>query len=164
MRLIAGAIPKQGGTWADIGAGEGTFTRALVQILGPEGRVYAVDRDANALASLADERNVTTIVADFTKPFDLPDLVDGMLIANALHFVRDPATVLKQLASRLKPGGRIAFVEYDRRGPNPWVPYPISMNALPAIASAAGLSAPTVVAKRPSAYSGELYVAFADRA
>jgi len=161
--LIADAIPTQGGTWADVGAGEGTFTRALVQLLGPEGRVYAIDRDANALASLAGERNVTTVVADFTKPFELPDALDGMLLANALHFVRDPAPVLKRLASRVKTGGRVVFVEYDRRGKNPWVPYPIVADELSALTAEAGLSAPTVVARRPSAYSGELYVAVSER-
>lgn len=49
---IAAAIPGRGGTWADLGAGDGTFTRALAGLLGPDGRIYAVDCDAKAVESL----------------------------------------------------------------------------------------------------------------
>jgi hypothetical protein len=45
-------IARGTGTWADIGAGDGTFTRALVKVLGREATIYAVDRDEGALASL----------------------------------------------------------------------------------------------------------------
>src|SRR5207237_4610241 len=66
------------GTWADLGAGSGTFTRALVEILGASSRVYAVDRDASAVKvlrqwSARDAPNVVAVQADITKPFDLPD-------------------------------------------------------------------------------------------
>ena len=51
-RLIAAAIVPQGGTWADLGAGRGTFTRALARLLGAEGRVVAVERDPAAVRAL----------------------------------------------------------------------------------------------------------------
>jgi ubiquinone/menaquinone biosynthesis C-methylase UbiE len=169
--LIASAIPERGGTWADLGAGEGTFTRALAELLGPNGRLYAVDRDANALAALERETartpNVIPVVADFSRPFDLPGLngaqLDGMLFANALHFIRDVNEVLARLVTLLRSGGRVVFVEYDRRGPNPWVPYPIPAARLPALTSFAGLSTPTITATRASTYGGDLYVATAER-
>jgi SAM-dependent methyltransferase len=168
--LLAPAIITHGGVWADLGAGEGTFTRALTELLGPESRIYAVDRDAAAVASL--ERwasfapaRVTPVMGDFSLPFDLPGktLLDGMLFANSLHYVRNAGEVLARLVAWLKPGGRAVFIEYDRRRPSPWVPYPISIAALPALTDAAGLSTPAVVARRPSVYKGELYVATADR-
>jgi predicted RNA methylase len=53
VALIRDAIPQRGGTWADLGAGEGTFTRALVELLGSDSRIYAVDRDASAVAAIA---------------------------------------------------------------------------------------------------------------
>jgi ubiquinone/menaquinone biosynthesis C-methylase UbiE len=170
--LIAGAIPRRGGIWADFGAGEGTFTRALAELLGPESSIYAVDRDESAMAALEHwaptaKAKVIPIAADFTRPLELPGLdellLDGMLLANTLHFVRDADVVLARLAAMVKFGGRVVFVEYDRRAPSRWVPYPISPARLAELATAAGLSTPTVTATRPSDYGGEIYVAAAER-
>jgi len=168
--LIGSAVPSPGGVWSDIGAGEGTFTRALAELLGPDGRIYAVDQDAEALAALDREMpanaNVTTVVADFTRQFELPGLhdpLDGILLANALHFMRDAATVLARLVTHLAPGGRVVFVEYDKRGPSRWVPFPIPTARLLELASIAGLTKPVITATRPSEYGGDLYVAWAER-
>ena len=170
LTLIEGAVDARGGVWADLGAGSGVFTRALASLLGPEARIYAVDRDARAVAALrrqlsSDAPNVIAVHADFTQSFALPSLgdhlLDGILLANALHFVRDAAHVLARLISRLRPDGRVVLVEYDRRAANRWVPYPIPQLRLPALAAAAGLSAFTTTAVRPSAYRGVLYAAFA---
>ena len=59
--------------------------------------------------------------------------------------------------------GRVVVVEYDRRAPNPWVPYPISPARLEEIAAQAGLSTPIVTAREPSVFSGDLYVAVMTR-
>jgi SAM-dependent methyltransferase len=159
--------------WADLGAGDGTFTRALVELLGRSSRIFAVDRDPRAVAALerwarTNAANVIPVVADFTGPFDLPGLdetmLEGMIFANALHFVRDVDFVLARLASWVRPGGRVVFVEYDRRATSRWVPYPIPADRLPALAASAGLSTPVIMATRPSAFGGNLYVAVADRA
>jgi 2-polyprenyl-3-methyl-5-hydroxy-6-metoxy-1,4-benzoquinol methylase len=169
--LIEGAIPQRGGLWADLGCGGGTFTRALARLLGSGARIYAVDRDPKAIAALkrhtAEMPQVIPVVADFTRPFDLPGLdgamLDGVLLANALHFVRDPKTVVVALAAMLRPGGRAVFVEYDQRPASRWVPYPISAAKLEALVSSAGFSAPVTTATRSSEYGGRLYVAAADR-
>ena len=172
VALIAGAVPAPVGIWADVGAGDGTFTRALVELLGPGSQIYAVDRDARAVAALArwaskQAANVIPVTADFTRPFELPGLeepsLDGILLANALHFVPDAGPVLARLTKWLRPGGRVVFVEYDRRAASRWVPYPIPAARLPALAASAGLSAPAITATRPSSFGGVLYVAAADR-
>jgi len=170
--LIRAAIPRPGGAWADLGAGDGTFTRALVTLVGADATIFAVERDAQALTELdrwakAEAANVIPVAADFTAPFDLPGLdgagLDGMLLANALHFVRDAGPVLAGLTARLRPGARLVLVEYDRRRASRWVPYPIPITRLPELAAAAGLTTPVVTATRPSAYGGLLYVAATDR-
>jgi hypothetical protein len=83
-----------------------------------------------------------SVEADFTRPFALGGLekgaLDGMLSANALHFVRDAESVLPQLAAWLRPGGRVVLIEYDRRPASRWVPYPIPIERLPTLAAAAG--------------------------
>jgi ubiquinone/menaquinone biosynthesis C-methylase UbiE len=168
--LLAGAVPQRAGIWADLGSGEGTFTRALVALLGPNSRIYAVDRNARVVASLEpwaarEASNVIPVEADFAESLVLPGVkpgtLDGMLFANSLHYLPDPQAVLARLTQWLRPRGRVVIVEYDRRSANRWVPYPITPGQLATMAASLGLSTPTVTARRPSAYSGEIYVAFA---
>src|SRR5262245_45377900 len=135
VELLRDAVPATPGTWADVGSGDGTFTRALAERLGATSRIYAVDRDRRALAALErwaknSAAEIVTVQADFTKAFTLPGIdeggLDGMLLANALHFVREPGDVLRRLVRWLRPGGRVVLVEYDHRRANPWVPHPIA--------------------------------------
>jgi hypothetical protein len=63
--------------------------------------------------------------ADFTHPLDLPPL-DGIIMANALHFVRDKRPLLQQLRGYLKANGRFLLVEYDTDHGNHWVPHPLA--------------------------------------
>jgi len=84
-----------------------------------------------------------------------------MLLANVLHFVKEQTSVLARLMQHVKPAGRVVFIEYDQRGKSRWVPYPISAEDLAVLTAAAGLTAPEVVARKASAYSGDLYVAVA---
>lgn len=166
--LIRPGVPAAGGTWADLGAGSGTFTRALARILGPLGVVYAVDRDFGALAALhvlaarrqpADAR-VAPVRGDLTAPLALPPL-DGALLANALHFVpaAEQAAALARVASYLRPGAPLAVVEYESRSPSRWVPFPVSPARFSALAAEAGFGAPVRIGARPSAYGGVLYAA-----
>jgi ubiquinone/menaquinone biosynthesis C-methylase UbiE len=172
VELIAAAIPGRGGIWADLGAGDATFTRALARLLGPTSHIYAVDRDVEAVESLRRSSSKGTspiipVLADLTRPLELPGLeealLDRVLMANTLHFVRDAEAVLASLVARVRPGGRIVLIEYDRRAASRWVPYPIPITRLPALARSAGLSTPAITATRPSAFGGMLYVAAADR-
>lgn len=172
VELIRGAMPRPGGDWADLGCGDGGFTRALVELLGGDARIYALDRDARAVASLArwgktHAPYLVPIVADLADPFELPGLGDqglaGILIANALHYVGDMDSVLARLAGRLRPGGHMVIVEYEQEDATRWVPYPVPARRLPALATAAGLSPFVVTATRPSAFGGFLYAASAQR-
>ena len=167
--LVAPAV--RGAVWADLGAGSGTFTRALVRLLGAGAAVHAVDRDAAAMRALATLRapGVVAHVADFAdaeawRALALPPL-DGVLLANALHFVpaREQAPVLVRLAERLAPGGRLVVVEYEDRPASRWVPYPVSFARLEAIAPA-GMTPPARVGERRSAYGGVMYAAVSARA
>lgn len=170
--LLRSAIHTRGGTWADFGAGDGVFTRALVELLGGGSRIYAVDRDAHALTAIerwavASTHDVVTVTADFTRRVKLPDLgdeqLDGILFANSLHFVRDADAVLGRLVEAVKRGGRVVLVEYDRRTASRWVPYPLSPVSLPLLAAAAGLSPFEVTATVPSVFAGQLYAAAATK-
>jgi SAM-dependent methyltransferase len=168
--LLRPAVPAApDARWADLGAGAGTFTRALAAILGAGAHLYAVDTDERALRTLRAwaEKAVGApplriLHGDFTARMVLPPL-DGIVMANALHFVRDQPAAVALAASYLRPGGRLVLIEYQDRPPSRWVPHPVSFARFAGLAADAGLTPPRIVARRPSAYGGEMYVAVAVR-
>lgn len=155
VKLIEGGVehvtPAQ--VWIDLGAGSGTFTRALAELIGPEGKVYAVDRNKQVLRSIPIAKNGATIVTvakDFTGNLAL-EKADGILIANALHFVRHKIPFIEKLKGWLKPGGRVIIVEYDIATSNQWIPHPVSFGMLEEISSRTGHSL-TKIREHPSQY------------
>lgn len=79
---------------------------------------------------------------------------------NLLHFLRDQAGMLGRLRGHLRPGGRLLVVEYEQALPIPWVPHPLPLARLAALAPQAGFAAPTQVGARRSPSSGRtLYAA-----
>lgn len=168
--LLRGAV-EPGGTWADIGAGNGAFTLALADLLGPGGRIVAVDRDAGALrenarlvATRFPEVTVQALVADLTRPLELPEL-DGLVAANSLHYVpRDrQVAVVAALAGHLRPGGRFVVVEYDADRGNPWVPHPFSYPSWERLSAAAGLAGTQQLGRVPSRFLDAIYSAVSRR-
>ena len=167
VRLLRDGVTR-GGTWADLGAGTGAFTLALAELVGPGGEVIAVDRDRSALRELEHALRpggaaVRTFGADFTKPIDLPSL-DGIVMANSLHFVRDKTPVLALVHGMLKPSGRLLLVEYDADKGNHWVPYPLSFETWRALADASGFTETRKLATVPSRFLGRIFSAASVRA
>ncbi|HEY7236751.1 MAG TPA: class I SAM-dependent methyltransferase [Gemmatimonadaceae bacterium] len=166
-KLIADAV-HAGERWADLGAGTGTFTIALARLVGPNGAVYAVDRDASAVRALEalarePEDGAAPIVVtrgDLTQPLDSSPL-DGVLLANALHFVdgHSQAGVLRRAAEGLTSTGTIVVVEYDSRSPSRWVPFPVSPARLTDLAREAKLALPETIGWRRSVFGGSMYAA-----
>lgn len=156
-----------GGRWADIGCGDGVFTRLLLAWLTPESAVVAVDRNGGSLLRLqeqlapGDQHRVQTVEADFTRPLTLPDpsLFDGILLANTLHFVRDKQAALANVISLLRPGGTVIIIEYNASRGNGAVPYPFNDGTCLDLMSAAGLRNAQIVNRESSSFLGEIYVA-----
>jgi len=165
VRLIREGVEGAGTVWADLGSGEGAFTLALAEVLGPDGTIHTVDRDRRALdvqleALRARFPNVTVVahVADFTRPIELPAL-DGIVMANSLHFERDKLPLLALVRGYLKPGGRLVLVEYGADRGNPWVPYPLSYRTWETLAAEAGFRDTRLLATVPSRFLGSIYSA-----
>jgi precorrin-6B methylase 2 len=111
--LLRDGVATPGGVWADFGAGTGTFTLALAELLGPGAEIVAIDRDTSrlraneqAMRTRFPETNARYVAADFTEALELPPL-DGIVIANALHFAPDQAHVVELLGSYLGPRGPV---------------------------------------------------------
>lgn len=166
VTLLRDAVPAAGGgVWAELGAGTGNFTWALAELLGSAATIWAVDRDLGAITALGRRMiaapAAATIVprqADFTQWLGLPDL-DGVLLANALHFVADQPALLRRVVARLKPGGRLVVAEYDVTQRLRYVPYPVPFGRLAELAAELELPAPRLAGRRRSPSSGiDIYV------
>ncbi len=157
VSLIRAGVGTTGSTWADLGAGRGVFAHALSELLGPAGAVIAVDRDARALGRIATPpasgAAIRTYHADFIRPLELPDL-DGILLANSLHFVLRQERVLKRLVSYLKPQGQVLVVEYDNEHRSPWNPYPSPFKRFRQLAGTVGLRDVQELNRRPLLFGG----------
>ena len=154
-----------GGAWADLGSGHGAFTLALADLLGRDGVIYSVDRDRGALKTQQqdlDRRFPATamhyLALDFTSRLPLPPL-DGLVMANSLHFVKHKQPVVQLAASYLKPGGQIVLVEYNTDAGNLWVPHPLSFDTWQQLAGRCELLATRKLAAVPSRFLGEIYSA-----
>ncbi len=167
--LLREGVRGAGPVWADLGSGRGAFTLALADLLGPAGTIHSVDRDAAALreqARVVRERfpgvRVLQLRADFGRPMDLPPL-DGVVMANSLHFEQDKLAVLRVVRGCLREGGRLVLVEYDTDQGNSWVPFPISFETWVAVAAAADLYGTRRLASVPSRFLGSIYSAVSAR-
>lgn len=165
VELLRRGVSAPGGTWADFGAGTGAFTFALAELLGPGAGIYAIDRQAGALRQQEWAMplrfpgvDVQYLVADFTRPLDLPEL-DGIVMANALHFQREQGAAVALLRGYLKPGGRMLVVEYNIRRGNPAVPHPVPYERWAELAREAGFAHTELLATRPSRFLREIYSA-----
>jgi ubiquinone/menaquinone biosynthesis C-methylase UbiE len=165
VALIRNGI--SGRAWAELGSGRGAFILALAEVLGPGGRIYSVDRDPSALRtqqSLMQARfpdaAITYLHADFTRPLDLPQL-DGILIANALHFVPYPqqVKVVARFRNYLRPGGHLVLVEYDVACGNMWVPHPFRYERWKEMAEQAGFAQTRQLAYRAGSFLNGMYSA-----
>lgn len=167
-RADIGAAPSTPPVWADIGSGGGAFTLALADLLGSGAVIHSVDRDRRALKEqerVVRARFPATIIhvqhADFTQPLDLPTL-DGIVMANALHFVSEKLPVVGRLRALLRPDGRLILVEYDTDRGNHWVPHPLSYPTWESLSIAAGFGATRLLATVPSRFLGAIYSAVSE--
>jgi SAM-dependent methyltransferase len=111
---------------ADIGAGTGLFSWPLAREVGKDGLVYAVDVNLVLLghidrtAAAAGFANVRTVLAAEDDPL-LPEPVDLVFMCDTLHKIEDRAAYLETLRRYLRPGGRIAIIDFEDWGLTPKV-------------------------------------------
>jgi ubiquinone/menaquinone biosynthesis C-methylase UbiE len=116
-RVVTTLGIKPGMRIADLGAGTGVFSLPFAKTVGPEGKVYAIDIDPALLAIVKEKAagasvgNIETVVAGATDP-KVPEPVDLLFICDTMHHLPNQAEYVKQFAKLLKPGGRIAVIDF----------------------------------------------------
>jgi ubiquinone/menaquinone biosynthesis C-methylase UbiE len=117
---------KSGSVVADIGAGDGRYSFAAVEHVGASGKVIATEIDALKIAALKAEvkkRNLqnVTVVESAEADTNLPaGCCDAIFLRRVYHHLTKPAEFDAQLVRSLKPGGRLAIIEFPpRRGLEP---------------------------------------------
>lgn len=150
-------------SWADLGCGTGIFTEALAQLLTKGSGITAIDMDAMALRTVHNEYNGVAILKkqmDFVhESLPLSEL-DGILMANSLHYVKDKPAFLKKIKGYMKHGHSFLIVEYETDKPNHWVPYPVPFAVLKDLLIKAGYKSVVRLNERPSMYNtGKMYSA-----
>jgi cyclopropane fatty-acyl-phospholipid synthase-like methyltransferase len=107
---------------ADIGSGTGYFSVRFAHFV-PQGRVYGVDTEPDMVKYLAERvqreklGNVSAIAAAPDDP-RLPEKVDLIIMVDVFHHIENRASYLKKLQGSLKPGGRIAIIDFRMDSPN----------------------------------------------
>jgi SAM-dependent methyltransferase len=118
---------------ADVGAGLGAWTLRFSQWTGASGHVYATDIGDVQLASLRalvarDALSNVTVLMGAADSTNLPAACcDAILVRNVYHYVTQPAAMVRSFAASLKPGGRLAVVDFPPR-PNSVVPPGVPAN------------------------------------
>lgn len=121
--LVESLKLKPGMAVADIGAGSGVLTLMMASEVGQTGTVFAVDIQQEMLDRLSDKlnnlnvKNVKPVLGTAMSPELEPDSLDLAIMVDVYHEFEFPWEMLHKLSSAIKPGGRVAFVEYRKEDP-----------------------------------------------
>ena len=121
-RLVKALELGAGKTVADIGAGAGQLTVLLARTVGPSGRVYGTELNAERLRAIRDAadaaglRNVTVIEGHATRT-NLPEsCCDALVVRFVYHHFDDPGSMNASLRQSLRPGGLLAVIDFAPDG------------------------------------------------
>lgn len=142
--------------WADLGCGDGFFTGILAGMLPAGSRIYALDSQFQTLKkSAADNIQIVFQKVDFIiDDLHLP-VLNGILMANSLHYVANKDNFLDKISTFLKPDGMFIIIEYDTTRSNRWVPFPIDFKNLSKLFADKGYSNIRKIGERESIYNRE---------
>jgi ubiquinone/menaquinone biosynthesis C-methylase UbiE len=124
--VIASLQLDKGDAVADIGAGGGYFAFRLADEVGPTGKVYAVEVDDAMVAHLKEQvaaqgrKNVEVVRGRYDDPLLPLGAIDLAFTSNTYHHIDAPSEYFRGLRKYLKPGGRVAILDYNDQT---WFPY-----------------------------------------
>jgi predicted methyltransferase len=118
--VVAALGLKEGMAVADVGAGTGLFTRMFSPLVGPKGKVYAVDISDEFVAhveKLASQQKMDNIVGVVCKADSAelpPNSVDLVFICDTYHHFEFPLKTMKSIHKALKPKGQVVLIDFHR--------------------------------------------------
>jgi ubiquinone/menaquinone biosynthesis C-methylase UbiE len=117
-RIFAAIGVKAGSTVCEMGAGDGELTIAAAKLAGAGGRVYTSELGAERVRTLRERAaasglsQITVVEGDAART-NFPDgACDALFMRNVYHHFADPATINRSIAASLKPGARVAVVDF----------------------------------------------------
>jgi ubiquinone/menaquinone biosynthesis C-methylase UbiE len=129
--ILARVEVRPGETVADIGAGTGFFAIPLARAAGESGKVYAVDFQPDLLHLLGEKlgapdapRNIELVTGDAAHTGLPGGSCDVVFLANVWHELEDKAAALREFARIMKPGGRLALLDWKHDADRPPGPPP----------------------------------------
>ncbi|MDI3336511.1 class I SAM-dependent methyltransferase [Defluviimonas aestuarii] len=122
--LIARSAIEPGESILDIGCGTGALTLEAANKCGPAGRALGVDISETLLAvsrgRAAGRANIRFALADAQTHAFEPAAADIMISRFGTMFFADPVAAFRNIASALRPGGRLVFASWAPAAQNPW--------------------------------------------
>lgn len=119
--VVAALALRAGDRVADLGSGGGYFTLRFSRAVGPAGKVHAVEVDRDMLEDFAERakrdgyQNIEPILARYDDPLLPEPGVDLIFTSNVYHHIEDRVKYFANAARYLRPGGRVAIVDFDGR-------------------------------------------------
>jgi len=129
-RLTALLAIRPGMTVAEVGAGEGRMSVAMARRVGPGGRVLATEIEAEKLdnirkaATRASVGNLTAMRAGEKQTNLPPECCDAIFLRRVYHHITAPEPVNLDLWASLRPGGRVAVIDFRPTAWMFWLPRP----------------------------------------
>jgi ubiquinone/menaquinone biosynthesis C-methylase UbiE len=113
---------SSGQTICEMGAGNGELSIAVARRVGPSGRVYSSELGADRVKALQDKvkesgiDQITVVDGEATRT-NFPDAsCDALFMRNVYHHFEQPAAMNASIAAAVKPGGRVAVVDFTPPG------------------------------------------------
>lgn len=123
-QLVIDALEiKPGDTIADLGAGSGYYSFRIAPLVGERGTVLAIDVEPRMLRIVSERarrdgiKNVTTVLGTPSDPNLEPNSIDLLFMVDVYHELEFPFEVMTKVREALKPGGRVALIEYRAEDP-----------------------------------------------
>ena len=121
-RIFEALAVREGGTICEIGAGDGELSIAAARLVGPNGQVYASELGDDRVRRLRERveadaaRHITVVTGDPRRTNFSDAECDALFMRNVYHHFAEPAVMNASIAAALKPGGRLAIVDFAPSG------------------------------------------------
>jgi ubiquinone/menaquinone biosynthesis C-methylase UbiE len=119
-KLFAAIELREGSTVCEVGAGDGQMSIKAAKLVGPQGRVFTNELGDSKAGKLRDKAaglaHITVVTGEATRT-NFPDATcDALFLRDVYHHFSDPAAMNRSISASLKPGGRVAVIDFRPPG------------------------------------------------